>query len=130
MKTTSTRSFDNIERIHFSRRVFLAVWLTIGLMLPSIAKRSAPLEVKEITIGAVVYSAPHHAMGFVVATNGETKKELWRVRIYEVKKDPELEGDVQDVFITSLVKDGESLLVTNEQGKKFRLTRKSHTRES
>ncbi len=129
MKTTSTRSapftrtrsFDIIERIHFSRRVFLAVWLTIGLMFPAIAKRSAPLELKEITIGAVIYSAPHDAMGFVVATNGETKKELWRVRIYEVKKDPKLEGDVQDVFITSLVKDGESLIVTNEQGKKFRL---------
>ena len=129
MKTNSTRtapftrtlSFDHNDCVLFSRRVFLAVWLTIGLMFPAIAKRSGPLEVKEITIGAVVYSAPHDAMGFVVATNGETKMELWRVRIYEVKKDPKLEGDVQDVFITSLVKDGESLIVTNEQGKKFRL---------
>ncbi len=99
----------------------MSAWLALGLTMPAPPKRSAPTEVKGVTAGNVVYSAPHDAMGFVVATNSETKKELWRVRVYEVKKDPKLEGDVQDVFITSLVMEGESLIVTNEKGKKFRL---------
>jgi hypothetical protein len=60
-------------------------------------------------------------MGFVVALDAATKKELWRAQIYQVVKDPDLEGDVQDVFITKLAKDGGALIVTDERNRTYRL---------
>ena len=105
--------------------------LTIAALLlagisPVRAKRAAPIEVAPIAVGGVCYSAPRDAMGFVVAKDLKSGRELWRVRIYEVRVDPKLERDVQDVFITSLeVKDG-ILLVTNERGEKYALDLKTH----
>jgi hypothetical protein len=60
-------------------------------------------------------------MGFVIATDTTSHKELWRERIYTVKIDPALERDVQDVFITSLVEEKGSLIVTNERGESYAL---------
>lgn len=92
---------------------------------PVSAKRSAPSPVPPVVVGNARYSAPVEAMAFVVATAVDTGKELWRVRIYEVRVDPKLERDVQEVFITSLeVKDG-NLIVTNERGEKYALDLKT-----
>ncbi|MFO1490704.1 MAG: hypothetical protein U1F77_03385 [Kiritimatiellia bacterium] len=44
---------------------------------------------------------------------------LWEKQVYAVKLDPNLEADVQHVFITKLeVADG-ALLVTNERGEVY-----------
>lgn len=80
-----------------------------------------PKRVEPVADGQVVYTAPPDAMGFVVALDAATKKELWRAQVYQVVKNPELEGDVQDVFITELKKDGGALIVTDEHGRKYRL---------
>ncbi len=100
-------------------RLFLlpCLLLALGLMVaPALAKRAAPKEVAPLVVGAVEYSVPLWEMGFVVATDTATRKELWRVRVYEVPIDPKLEEDVQHVFITSLAVEGGALLVTNERG--------------
>lgn len=60
-------------------------------------------------------------MGFVVAKDSRSRKELWRVRIYTVAINPLLERDVQDVFITSLAFEKGRLLITNESGEKYSL---------
>jgi outer membrane protein assembly factor BamB len=89
------------------------------------AKRAAPRPVAPVVADGVRYSAPPEAMGFVVAAAADTGKELWRVRIYEIHVDPNLERDVQHVFITSLaLKDG-TLLITNERGEKYALDLKT-----
>lgn len=93
----------------------------IGGIAPGLAKRSAPAAVPPVVIKGVEYSAPHDAMAFVVAKGIGLGKELWRVRIYEVRVNPELERDVQDVFITSLSEKDGALLITNERGEKFTL---------
>jgi hypothetical protein len=90
-------------------------------IVPASAKRAAPAMVAPVVENGVRYEAPHDAMGFVVAIEVATNKELWRVRIYEVRVDPNLERDVQDVFITSLVAKDGSLLIANERGEKFAL---------
>ena len=92
----------------------------------SFAKRAAPEGVTPITVHGITYSAPPEAMGFVVASNNSSGKELWRKRIYTVHIDPALERDVQEVFITSLTARGDTLLVTNERGERFSLD--LHTR--
>lgn len=95
--------------------------LLVGSIVPGLAKRSAPVAVAPVVIKGVEYSAPHEAMAFVVAKGISSGKELWRVRIYEVRVNAELERDVQDVFITSLTEKDGSLLITNERGEKFTL---------
>ncbi len=98
--------------------VFAAFFFAVA---PAPAKRLAPKPVTPVVAGAVEYSAPHEQMGFVVATDTGTHKELWRERIYTVHIDPKLERDVQDVFITSLVIEGGVLVVTNERGESYAL---------
>ena len=93
----------------------------IGSIVPVLAKRSAPVAVAPIEIKGVQYSAPHDAMAFVVATDVSSGKELWRVRIYEVRVNANLERDVQDVFIASLAEKDGSLLITNERCEKYAL---------
>ena len=89
------------------------------LAAPVLAKRGAPPLVPPVTVGTVEYSAPSGRMGFVVATDTRSHQELWRERIYFVVINPFLERDVQDVFINSLVVEGNSLLITNERGARF-----------
>lgn len=102
----------------------LCALLVCGIA-PAFAKRAAPRPVAPVLCKGVQYSAPHDAMGFVVATGISSGKELWRARIYEVRVDPNLERDVQDVFITSLtLKDG-TLIITNERAEKFALDLKT-----
>ena len=71
--------------------------------------------------------------GFVEARHPETKKLLWRIQIYNIKYDPALEQDVQDVFIKtmSLDKKNNSLLISDERSRTYALdlTTKAVTRE-
>jgi hypothetical protein len=74
------------------------------------AKRTVPRAVEPVTVHGVTYSAPATAMGFVVASDASSGRELWRQRIYRISVNPSLERDVQDVFITSLTLRGGSPL--------------------
>lgn len=98
--------------------LFLALAIAIP---PALAKRAAPAEVAPVTVGEVEYSVPLWEMGFVVAKDVKTRKELWRVRVYKVTIGPKLEEDVQHVFIKSLSHEGGMLIVTNERGESFTL---------
>ena len=60
-------------------------------------------------------------MGFVIATDVSSGKELWRQRIYNVSINPSLEKDVQWVFITAMRRHGDTLLIGNERGENFKL---------
>ena len=104
----------------------------ILLLLPNVcviaieqkAKRSAPQPVPPVVHKGVKYTAPHFvdgepAAGVVEARDAETGKTVWRLKVYEIKPDPNLERDVQDVFITSLTIDGNKLLVVNERHDRY-----------
>src|SRR4051812_30586840 len=95
---------------------------SVALIITSAdAKRSAPSEVDPVPVDGVICSAPASAMGFVVARDAKSQRELWRQRIYTIKFNPSRERDVQDVFITSLRLRGNSLLITNEHGERYAL---------
>ncbi|MGA2242724.1 MAG: hypothetical protein ABSH11_11935 [Verrucomicrobiota bacterium] len=109
-------------------KVILLLVVALGLGVGhAYAKRAAPKEVPPVTFQGVKYSAPHWGLangktqngGYIEATSLETGKLLWELRIYEVKYDPKLEGDVQDVFITSLKLVQGNLEILNEAGDKF-----------
>jgi hypothetical protein len=86
---------------------------------PLLAKRAAPQSVAPVVADTVEYSAPHELMGVVVATDRQSRKKLWQKRIYRVARNPALESDVQDVFITSLAIEGNALIIRNERGDQY-----------
>ena len=106
------------------RAAFILVVFALTLMNAT-AKRAAPADVAPVTNGGITYTAPHDAMGCVIATDAKTGTKLWEKKIYLIKYDSELERDVQDCFISKLeIKDG-NLRVTNERGGEFELDPKT-----
>ncbi len=105
-----------------NRRQALAILISCCFAsTPAPAKRAAPKPVPAVVSDSVEYSAPHEHMGFVVATDTRSGKELWRERIYTVAVNPALERDVQDVFITSLAVENGALIIGNERGDTYAL---------
>ncbi len=101
--------------------VLLALFLTVAITGDAWAKRAAPKPVAPVVHDGVKYVAPNvnGREGKVEARSEKTGEKLWDAVIYTVKIDPNLEADVQWVFITALaVRDGK-LLVTNEKGEQY-----------
>jgi outer membrane protein assembly factor BamB len=109
-----------------ARPILLLIVLSFGAS-PAYAKRGAPPDVPPIAVNGIEYSAPHWGRtsgkqqngGYIEARDLKTGKLLWELRIYEIKYDPELETDVQDVFITSMQLADGKVYVANEAGDKF-----------
>jgi len=61
--------------------------------------------------------------GYIIAKDIATGKELWLARYTQRCTNPDLETDVQDVFIQSikLSDDKASLNITDEKGRQFTL---------
>ena len=103
--------------------------ITLGLLFSSsvMAKRIGPPKVAPIVTKSAIYSAPafHHAYdhhgGVIEAREPGTEKLLWRVRVYEVVYEKNLETDVQDVFIRTLSLDKEHglLIMSDESNRVF-----------
>jgi hypothetical protein len=96
----------------------------------ALADRLRPAEVPPVVDGNVRYEAPHGGFGnpgnpcgqiggCVVAYDSTTDALLWSVKVCCISYDPNLEQDVQWVFITSLSFENGQLLVTNESGLHF-----------
>ena len=66
--------------------------------------------------------------GLLAAYDVASGKELWTLIVYENKRRPDLEGDVQDVFFRSmkLQSDGR-LLIVNEHDERFAVDVNSRT---
>ena len=104
-------------------RISLVIFCALFIALLAFAKRGAPPQVSSVHYNGVVYSTISlpETMGIVEARDDTTGKKLWERRIYSVVVMPAIEADVQWVFITSMRLEGDSLLITNERGKRFRL---------
>ena len=91
----------------------------------SVAKRAVPSIVIPVQVGSIEYSAPHgklqNQMGCIEARNVGSGELLWRRQVYVVKYDPDLEGDVQDVYIKNIKVKGDSLMITNERKSEYQL---------
>ena len=107
--------------------VLLSLILAATVAGEAWAKRAAPQPVTPVVHNGVKYVAPNETgrEGKVEARDEKTDKKLWDVVIYKVKIDPNLETDVQWVFITKLDLRGEILLVTNEKNERFTLDLKT-----
>ena len=103
----------------------LAVVLLLTLPLPQLAcaKRLPPVKVEPVVYKGIRYIAPNDdgRRGYIEARNVETNKKLWELTVFTNRIDPNLEEDVQWVFIKELsIQDGR-LIVTSEHGKTYQV---------
>jgi hypothetical protein len=106
-----------------------------------LAKRAAPKLVPGLIHGNVKYIAPDvlpdkesiygksicsREGSCIEARSRKNGKLLWKVEVYKTKIDPNMETDVQYVYITSLKIEGGNLIVKNEAGEVFMVDLKTH----
>ncbi len=106
------------------------------LLLPQIAlaKRGVPTQLAPIVSGGVKYMAPDVTPKYlsiygaskcfrsgscVEARDRKTGKLLWQVEVYQTEFDPQMEADVQSVYINSLKIERGKLIVKNERGDRY-----------
>lgn len=111
------------------RRLSMLLCLLLTAMGASevCAKRTGPKPVAPVVHNGVKFVAPNASgrEGKVEARNEKTGEKLWDVVVYTVKIDPNLETDVQWIFITGLAFRGNWLLVTNEKNERFKVDLKT-----
>ena len=109
--------------------LIIGVIFLILCISESEAKRAVPSKVLPVKVGSIEYSAPHgklqNQMGCIEARKVGSGKLLWRRQVYVVKYDPDLEGDVQDIFIKSIAVQGNNLIITNERKSEYQLNLKT-----
>ena len=103
-----------------ARGLFL---ICLALFVPAAsAKRISPKPVSPVVSQGVEYSADGDGRAqYVVATDIATSKELWRVKIFRTRIKPWVEEDNQWVFITDLKLVGNTLTVTDEKSRCYRV---------
>ena len=108
--------------------VFSIILVMLGIS-ESEAKRAVPSKVLPVQVGNIEYSAPHgklqNQMGCIEARKVGSGELLWIRQVYVVKYDPDLEGDVQDVYIKSFKVKGNSLIIINERKSEYQLNLKT-----
>jgi len=103
----------------------LPVILLLTLLLPQVtsAKRLPPVKVDPVVYEGIRYVAPNDdgLRGYIEAWNVRTNKKLWELTLFTNPIDPNIEEDVQWVFIKALnIHDGR-LMVTSERGKTYQV---------
>ena len=104
-------------------RLTVILLLTLLLAQLASAKRIAPVKVDPAIHEGIRYVAPNDdgRRGYIEAWNVGTNKKLWELTIFTNGIDPNLEEDVQWVFIKALnIQDGR-LMVTSERGKTYQV---------
>ncbi|MFO1328039.1 MAG: hypothetical protein U1F56_11830 [Rubrivivax sp.] len=87
--------------------------------------RAPPPRVPPVFIGGVRYAqvagdlATDGQVGGILAAYDGSSRELWRLKVYDNRRRPDLEGDVQDVWFRSMRAEGGRLLIENERGERF-----------
>lgn len=88
-----------------------------------LAKRPAPRDVPPVksASAAIEYRFPPQHMGCVEAFDTKTGELLWRRQVYVVRFTPNLEKDVQDVFVASVEIKDKTMILTNERNSQYQL---------
>ena len=106
-------------------RTRLAVILLLTLFVPQLAsaKRIAPVKVDPVIYEGIRYVAPNDdgRRGYIEAWKVETNKKLWELTLFTNRIDPNLEEDVQWMFIKALRIQAGGLMVTSERGNTYQV---------
>ena len=93
-------------------------------MTPIFAKRKGPATVASVEHAGIQYVVEHwkfksglnHNGGYIEARDAKSGAKLWGLRVYAINQNPNLESDVQDLFIVSMTLDDSKkrLIIRNE----------------
>ena len=105
------------------KRWVATVLSTLLLTQLASAKRIAPVKVDPVIYEGIRYVAPNDdgRRGYIEAWNVGTNKKLWELTLFTNRIDPNLEEDVQWVFIKALNIQEGRLMVTSEHGKIYQV---------
>jgi hypothetical protein len=107
----------------------LVVLMALAISVPrSWAKRLAPKPVPPVVYRGTTYSVPNDngRIGYIVASDS-AGRNLFQIKIFETKIDPNLEEDVQWIFITELKLAGSRLIVTDEKSRCYTVELETNT---
>jgi hypothetical protein len=98
------------------------------------ASRLPPAKIAPVTLDGVRYAqiagkvAIDGRVGGLLAAYNLQGKVLWTMKVYDSRRRPELEGDVQDVFFSEMSAEPDGRLrVVNERGDIFLVDVKTRT---
>ena len=81
----------------------------------------------EVTYGGIIYRADRGDDGIVQALDQQSKKLLYKIRLYSVQIDPGLEADVQWIYIQSITQRKGRIIIINGNETQFSLDPKTRT---
>jgi len=119
--------FLNTEKKRNMKHLII-VTLALGFLCSTaMAKRVPPSKVNSVTHDKMTYTAPNTdgAIASIHAYDTKTGRKLWQRTIFKVDIDPNLESDVQHVYITLLKVRKGKLFITSEDGKSYTLDLKT-----
>jgi hypothetical protein len=112
---------------------------------PADKKRRSAVHAKPVVHKGVKYEAvlwteptwgsdplPDTATAFVFAMKADDGSELWRAKLYDVRFDPDMERDKQEVYVEKLSLNlfGTKLKAVDEKGRKYAIDLESHAVEA
>lgn len=101
----------------------------MATLLPCLtsAKRIAPTKVDPVIHAGIRYIAPNDVgrRAYIEAWDVRSNKKLWDLTVFTNPIDPKLEEDVQWVFINKLSIEGDVLLVTSDDDRKYQVDLKT-----
>jgi hypothetical protein len=101
--------------------IILCLILVAGFAGKAQAERNPPKPVSPLVHEGVKYVAPldNPREGRIEARDEKTGKKLWDVVVFTVEIKPNMEEDVQWVFVTTLAVRDNKLLVTDEKNRQY-----------
>lgn len=105
------------------RGVALSVVLCALLCSPALAKRAPPATIKPIEQDGIRYLVPNDdgRRAYVQAWDVKAEKKVWEADLFRTEIKPDLEDDVQWVFVKSMMIDKGKLRIVDEKGRTFML---------
>lgn len=106
----------------------IVAFFVCALLIPcAFGKRLPPKDISPIIYNGIKYTVPHWGFsknhkqngGYIEAYDEKSGKLLYELNIYIIMYDKNLEGDVQDIFITKMERRNNTINIWDEKGDKF-----------
>jgi hypothetical protein len=107
---------------------FISIFLPFVLLAAlTSAKRAAPTKIEPVIHDDVRYVAPNDdgRRAYIEAWDVQTNKKLWDLTVFKNRIDPQLEEDVQWIFINAVSLHDATLIVASERGNTYEIDLKT-----
>ena len=120
-------SINVVKPAAIVRRLILTFTALVLPLCLTLGKRTAPAEVTPVIHKGVRYVAPNDdgRRGYVEARDAHTNDKIWELTVFTNPIDPNLEEDVQWVFIESLGNRDNTLIVASERNNTYEIDLKT-----